>query len=73
MNHQKCIVRPKIKHINSNEPWFYSFKVEISKCSGICYKITDPYAKLCVCDVVKNMNVKVPNLIRRTNETRYIK
>ena len=33
----------------------------------------DPYAKLRVSDVVKNMNVKVFNLISRTNEIRYIK
>ena len=34
--------------------------------------INDPYIKLCDSDVVKNMNVKVFNLISRTNETRYI-
>ena len=32
--------------------------------------INDPYIKLCDSDVVKNMNVKVFNLISRTNETR---
>ena len=32
----------------------------------------DPYAKLCVPDVVKNLNAKVLNLISRTNETRHI-
>ena len=35
--------------------------------------LNDPYAKLRVPDVVKNMNVKVSNLISRTNEIRYIK
>ena len=30
----------------------------------------DPYAKMCVLDVVKNLNVKVFNLMSRTNETR---
>ena len=47
--------------------------VKISKCSRNCNNINDTYAKLCVPDVVKNMNVKVFNLISRTNETRYIK
>ena len=73
MNNQDCKVRPEIININSNEPSFYPYSVKISKCSGSCNNINDPYAKLCVPDVAKNMNVKVLNLISRTNETRYIK
>ena len=34
--------------------------------------INDPYAKLCVPDVVKNINVKLFNLMSRTNKTRHI-
>ena len=73
MNNQECKVRPEIININSNEPLFYPYSVKISKCSGSCNNINDPYAKLCVPDVSKNMNVKVFTLISRTNETRYIK
>ena len=35
--------------------------------------INDPYAKLRVPDVFKNLNVKVFNLMSRTNETGHIK
>ena len=35
--------------------------------------INDLYAKICVPDVVKDLNVKVFNLMSRTNETRNIK
>ena len=73
MNNQECKIRPEIININSNEPSFYPYSVKISKCSGSCNNINDPYAKLCVPDVVKNINVKVFNLISNTNETRYIK
>ena len=73
MNNQECKVRPEIININSNEPSFYPYSVKISKCSGSCNNINDPYAKLCVPDVVKNMNVNIFNVISRTNETRYIK
>ena len=45
----------------------------VHKCSGSCNNINDPYSRLCVPDVFKNMNVKVFNLISRTNETRHIK
>ena len=37
----------------------------------LTHNINDPYPKLCVPDVSKNINVKVFNLISRTNETRY--
>ena len=73
MNNQKCKVRPEIININSIEPSFYPHSVKISKCSGSCNNINDPYAKLCVPDVIKNINVKVFNLIPRTNETSHIK
>ena len=70
MNNQECKVRPEIININSNEPLFYPYSVKISKCSGSCNNINDPYAKLCVSYACKIMNVKVFNLISRTNETR---
>ena len=63
MNNQKCKVRPEIVNLNSNEPLFYPFSIRTSKCSGSCDSINDPYAKLCVPDTVKNLNVKVFNLI----------
>ena len=31
-------------------------------CPGSCNNINDPYAKICVPDVVKNLNVKVFNV-----------
>ena len=52
---------------------FYPYSVKIYKCKGSCNTINYPYAKLCVPDTIKNINVKVFNLISRTNETRYIK
>ena len=51
---------------------FFPFSTETSKCSGSCNNINHPYANICVPDVVKNLNVKVFNLMSRTNETRFI-
>ena len=70
MNNQQYTVRSEIININSSEPYPYSVKINKVRCS--CNNINDPYAKLCFPDVVKNMNVKVFNLISRTNETKYI-
>ena len=73
MNYQECKVRPKIADINSNNPMFYHFSVKINKCSGNCNNIYDPYANIFVPDVIKDLNVRVFNLMSRTNETRHIK
>ena len=35
--------------------------------------INYPYTKTCVLDVFKNLNVKVFNIMSKTNETRHIK
>ena len=73
MKNQECKVRPEIINVNSNEPVFYPFSIKTSKCSGSCNNINDPYAKMCVPDVVKNLNVKVFLLMPRTNERRHMK
>ena len=72
MKNQECKVRPEIVNINSNDPIFYPFSIKTNKCSGNCNDINDPYAKICIPDIVKNLNVKVFHLMSRTNETRFI-
>ena len=73
VNNQECKTRPEIININSNEPTFYPYSIKVNKCCGSCNNINDPCSKMCVPDVVKNINVKVFNLMSRTNETRHIK
>ena len=73
MNNQECKVRPQIVNVNGDDPVFFPYSVKTRKCSCNCNNINNPLAKLCVPDVVKNLNVKVFNLMSRTNETRHIK
>ena len=73
MNNQACKRRLEIINVNSNESVFYHFSIKTSNCSDSCNNINDPYAKICVPDSVKGLNVKVFNLMSRTNETRHIK
>ena len=54
MNNQEYKVRPEIIIVNSNEAAFYPFSIKTSQCSGSC-NISDPYAKMCVPDVVKKI------------------
>ena len=70
MGNQECKARPKIIDVNSNEPVFYPFNIKVSKCSGSSNNVNDPYTKLCVPDIIKNINVKVFNLMSIINETR---
>ena len=72
MNNQECKIRSEIINVNNNEPMFYPYGITTNKCKGSCNTINDPYAKLCVPDTIKNINVKVFNLISRTNEKRHI-
>ena len=73
MNNQECKIRSEIINFNANEPLFYPYSIKINKCKDSCNTINDPYAKIYVPDEIKNTNVKVFNLMSRTNETRHIK
>ena len=72
-NNQECKVRPQIVIFIGDDPVIFPFSIKTNKCSGSCNKINNPFAKLCVPEVVKNLNVKVFNLMSRTNETRHMK
>ena len=69
---EKCSARPKIIDTNANEPVFYPLSIDVNKYGGDCNTINDPMAKLCVPDIVKDMNIKVFNMLSRINETRKV-
>ena len=73
MNNQEYRIMPEIININSNEPTFHPYSIEVNRCSGSCNNINDPYAKLCVPDAVKKIHLRVFNLMSRTNEIKHIK
>ena len=43
---QERKIRSGIIDINSNKTTFYPYSIKISKCSGSCNNVNDPYAKL---------------------------
>ena len=81
MNNQPCKARPEIINVSSNNPVPVFILLALkwvnsgygTGFTGNCNNINDLSAKICVSDVVKDLNVKVFNLISRTNETRHIK
>ena len=73
MNNQECKIRSEIINVNNNESVFYPITIRVDKCSGSCSNINDPYAKLRIPAVVKNINVKVFNLMSWSNQAKQIK
>ena len=61
ISNQECKIRPEVININSNEPLFYPYSILVNKCSVSCNNINNPYSKLRVPDIVKNMNIRVFN------------
>ena len=67
-----CQARLRTVNINSDETHFYPFPVTVNKCGRSCDTIDNAYAQVCVPNKVKNMNVKVFNLMPWVNETRFL-
>ena len=63
MNNQEGKIKSELNNVNSNELLFYysSIKTNIFKVSR--NNINNPGSKLCLSDVIKNINVK---LFRKT-------
>ena len=62
-NNEQCIVRPQIVNVNSGGPVLFPLSIKTIKYTGSCNNINNPYAKLCVPDVVENLNVRAFNII----------
>ena len=54
MNNQECKTRMQVVNVNGDEPVFFPFSIETSKCSSNCNNVSYPYSNICVPDVVKN-------------------
>ena len=53
---QKCMPRPKILDVDEGIA-----NVLVNKCSGSCNMLDVPMARLCVPNIIKNVNMKVYN------------
>ena len=64
LNNQECKVR---KVIADNDYTTYPYKIKVDKCVGSCNDLNNPYFKVCLPDVVKNISVKSFDLISKKN------
>ena len=69
LKNQECNVR---KVIVDNKYMAYPYKIEIDRCVGSCNNISNPHSKVCILDIVKNVCVKMFDLINLTNTARLI-
>ena len=71
---QECKPRPKILDVNEGigEALFYPYNVQVNKCSGNCNTLDSPMARLCVPNIIKNVNMKVYNFLMMLNEIRNV-
>ena len=50
----------------------FSFKIKVDRYVGSCNDLMNPYSKLCISDVIRNISVKVFDLISQQNELRQV-
>ena len=66
--------RPKILDVNEGvgEALVYPYNVLVNECSGSCNTLDNPMSKICVPNIIKNVNMKVYNFLMILNETRNV-
>ena len=64
---RECKPRLKILDLNGGigEALFYPYNVQVNKCSGSCNVLEDPMFRICVPNIIKNVNIKVYNFLMR--------
>ena len=65
LNDQKCNVK---KVIIYNDYMAFPYKIKVDRCLGSCNNLTNPYSKVCVPDIAKNISVKVFDTMSQQNE-----
>ena len=70
LKNQECRIR---KTIINNDYIAFPYKIGAKKCIGSCDDINNPNSKVCIPDIVKNVSIKVFDLVYNKNKTKLIK
>ena len=70
IKNQECKVREVI--IN-NEYMLYPYSIKVNRSNGNCNNTSNPHSRVCVPYIVKNMTLRVFDLISWKNKTKQIK
>ena len=60
MKNQECKIREVVVN---NEYITYPYSIKVNRCNGNCNNISNPYSRVCIPDVIKNITVKLFDLI----------
>ena len=69
MKNQECKTR---EVIIDNDYMLYPFSIKVNKCNSNCNNINNPYGRVCVPNVIKNITAKVFDLMSWKNGTKQI-
>ena len=69
LKNQECKIK---KVIVDNKYMAYPYKIEVNKCVGSCNNISNPHAKVFIPDIVKNVTVKMFDLINLENTAKQV-
>ena len=77
INSLKCVLMKNQEYkarevIINNEYMIYPFSIKVNRCNGNCNNISNPYSRVCVSNVVKNITAKVFDLMSWKNKTKQI-
>ena len=56
----------------NSEYMVFPYNIKVNKCNGNCNNIINPYAKVCIPDIMKNVTVKIFDLMTLVNTTKQI-
>ena len=69
LKNQKCGVR---KVIVNSDYMASPYKIKADKCVGSCNNVNNPYFNVCTPEIVKNVSIKVFDLISQQNKFRNV-
>ena len=50
----------------------YPYSIKVNRCNGNCNNITNPYYRVCIPNITKNVTLKIFDLQTLTNQTKQI-
>ena len=68
LKNQECKIRVVVK----SEHMTFPYDIKVNKRSDNCNNITNSYAKVCIPDIIKNVTVKMFDLMTLTNKTKQV-
>ena len=70
-SNEPCIARPTLIDLNSIKLNYYPFMISLDDRTGSYKVIDDLSSKICLHSKIKDINVKVFNMITRTNDANF--